>query len=45
MSEQSDSWEPELQESQLHGYEPEYHTSDPILEVVSAPRGRRAIPI
>ena len=45
MSHDSDSWEPELLESQLHGIDPENDTGEVQVQEPPAQRGRRALPI
>ena len=45
MSHDSDSWEPELLESQLHGIDPENDIEEVQVQEPPAQRGRRALPI
>ena len=43
-SDDSDSWEPELLESQLHGHNPENNLEEPNLQLQPRPRGPRRLP-
>ena len=45
MSEHSDSWEPELLESQLHGIDPENDPLDVSYEKVAPRRGPKKLPM
>ena len=45
MSSESDDWEPELLESQLHGHDPEIELPDLILDTVQRKRGPKKLPL
>ena len=45
MSSESDNWEPELLESQLHGHDPENELPDLILDTVQRKRGPKKLPL
>ena len=45
MSNDSDSWEPELLESQLHGIDPENGPVDEMTALVPAKRGPKKLPL
>ena len=45
MSSDSDDWEPELQESQLHGHDPENDLPDISIDTILSARGPRKLPL